>query len=424
MNRIVRNATRILRAVLLFRLFIVAFGVVVFTIRWAVQSPLETLESSTFFGPSMLAMTVVTALFLFLPGLEKRMGRAYLPTALGLTILASSLESGMAYLHPGAHLLITLPSGRAFSIFWASTEIVLTTLIPCVLAGAVYGLRGAIGSASLATALHLATGIIVWLLDVPPLGFLALLPLRLAVLYGFPFIAGYLADTWRREHAAVVEANRQLRGYAATVENLATFRERVRLAREMHDTLAHSLSAVVVQLEAIDALQSSDPAAAHEQLAKVRHQARLGLDEARRAIQNLRTNPVEELGLVGAMAQLTAQFGRRNGIHTDWAVVGEPAPLLPVQANALYRMAEEALSNVERHAAAGRVAVSLCYAEGVTLTVQDDGRGFDPDIVDSDRFGLVGIRERAALVDGRVTVESTPGEGTTLTVQIVEPWED
>ena len=81
MTQIVRNATRILRAVFIFRLFIVAFGVVVFAIRWSVQSPLESLESPTIFGLPMLGITPAALLFLFLPGLEKRIGSYYLPTA-------------------------------------------------------------------------------------------------------------------------------------------------------------------------------------------------------------------------------------------------------------------------------------------------------------------------------------------------------
>ena len=424
MTRIDRNATRILRWVFIFRLFIAVFSVLVFAIRWAVQSPLEVLESPTVFRAPMLGLTLATMLFLFLPGLEKRMERYYLPAALAMSILAFSLESGVAYFHPGGHLVLTLPTGRTISLFWASTEMILMTLVPCVLAGATYGLRGAVKASTLAALLHVALVVPVWLYGVPIGAFLALLPLRLAVLYGFPFIAGYLADTWRREHTALQEANRRLRGYAATVEHLATSRERVRLARDMHDTLAHSLSALVVQLEAADALQETDPAAIGAQLNKIRQQARAGLDETRQAIQNLRSVPVEELGLTGALEQLTKRFGRRNGIHTDWAVEGKPVPLLPVQANALYRMTEEALNNVERHAEATCVTVRLSYASGVTLTVQDNGQGFDPKTVDSDRYGLVGIRERAALIDAQVMVDSVPDEGTILTVRIARPWED
>ncbi|UCC64425.1 MAG: sensor histidine kinase [Anaerolineae bacterium] len=427
MTQIVRNATRILRGVFIFRLFITLFGVAVFSIRWSPHIPLEALGVLSRIGLLPLLMSaamLATMLFLFLPGLERRMGGLYLPVALAMAILTFSLESGVAYLRPGGHLLLTLPSGQTISLFWASTEMILMALIPCVLAGAAYGVRGAVKAATLASLLHLALGVLVWLYGVPLGIFLALLPLRLGVLYVFPFIAGYLADTWRREHVALQEANRQLRGYAATVEHLATSRERVRLARDMHDILAHSLSAVVVQLEAVDTLHETDLGAARQQLAKVQQQARVGLDEVRRAILNLRSAPVEELGLGGAIEQLVERFGQRNGILTNWAMEGEPVPLLPVQANALYRMAEEALSNVERHAEASHLTVCLRYADGVTLSVQDDGLGFDPETVDPDRYGLVGIRERAALVDAQVTVDSVPNEGTTLTVRIVEPWQD
>jgi signal transduction histidine kinase len=423
-TNILRNAARVLRAVFVFRFFIFAFGVVVFAIQWSVQGPLEAFDASARFGSPLLGLTAVTVLFLFIPGLEERLGRLYLPIALFLTILVFGLESGVSYLQPGSHFLIRLPSGQVLSLFWASTEIILMMLIPCVLAGAAYGVRGALMAATLATGLHVLSGVGVWLSGIPLRGFLALFPLRVGVLYVFPLIGGYLADTWRREHEALEKANRQLRGYAATVEHLATSRERVRLARDMHDTLAHSLSAVVVQLEAVEALQETNPVAAREQLVKVQRQARSGLGEARRAIQNLRSAPVEELGLAEAIEQLVRRFGHRNGVAVDWRLEGEPAPLLPVQANALYRIVEEALSNVERHAEARQVTVRLGYQHGVTLTVRDDGRGFDLGAVDADRYGLLGIHERAALIGADVTVDSAPNEGTTLRVQIAEPWKD
>ena len=423
MTYIIRNTTRVLRGVFAFRLFIVVFSILVFMTRWSVAGPPEALDSPSHFGFFLLP-TLATMFFLFLPGLEKRMSRSYLPIALAMSILVFSLESGAAYVRPGGHILVILPSGRAISLFWASTEMILLVLIPCVLAGAAYGLRGAVKAATLATLLHLATGIVVWLSDMPPGGFLALLPLRVGVLYVFPLITGYLADTWRREQKAVQKANRQLRGYAATVEHLVTSRERVRLARDMHDTLAHSLSALIVQLEAVAVLQETDPTATKAQLDKIRQQARVGLDETRRAILNLRSAPVEELGLAGAIEQLVEQFSQRSGIPADWAVEGEPVPLLPVQANALYRTAREALTNVERHAEASQLTACLSYADGVALSVQDNGQGFDPAAVDPERYGLAGIYERAALVDGQVTVDSAPNEGTTLIVRIGEPWEN
>jgi signal transduction histidine kinase len=271
--------------------------------------------------------------------------------------------------------------------------------------------------------LHLVIGIEIWLLRGSMRGFVLSLFPRIAVLYGFPVIAGYLADTWRREHSALREANRQLRGYAATIEHLATSRERVRLARAMHDTLAHTLAGLVIQLEAVDALQEVDPKAAQMQLSKASQEARAGLEEARRAILDLRSAPVEEHGLEEALEQLVRRFGQRSGIRASWSLRGAPTPLLPVQANAIYRIAEEALSNVERHSGATSLDVALEYGAGISLEIHDDGSGFDPHSVDRDHYGLIGIRERATLVDGIVDIASAPGAGTTLAVRITDLWQ-
>jgi signal transduction histidine kinase len=300
---------------------------------------------------------------------------------------------------------------------------ILMTLVPCVLAGAAYGVRGAVRAASLATLLHLVIGLEIWWFKGSLRGFVLSLLTRIAVLYGFPLIAGYLSDTWREEHDALSEANHQLRGYAATIEQLATSRERVRLARAMHDTLAHTLAAMVIQLEAVDALQEVDPSAAQKQLSKASREARTGLEEARQAILDLRSAPVEEHGLDLALEQMTRRFGQRNGVQANWTLLGSPTPLLPVQANALYRIAEEALNNVERHSGADHVDVSLEYGTGVTLTIRDDGAGFDPTDVDQGRYGLLGIRERATLVDGTTEIRSAPGRGTTLVVHIAKLWQ-
>jgi signal transduction histidine kinase len=300
---------------------------------------------------------------------------------------------------------------------------ILMTLVPCVLAGAAYGLRGATRAASLATFLHLVIAVEIWTMGGSMRGFVLSLFPRIAALYGFPMMAGYLADTWRREHHALRDANRQLRGYAATIEHLATSRERVRLARAMHDTLAHTLAALVIQLEAVDALQEVDARAAQQQLSKASHEARVGLDETRRAILDLRSAPVEEHGLAAALEQLVRQFGAKSGIQTTWTLRGAPTPLLPVQANAVYRIAEEALDNVERHSGAESLDVTLDYGTGVALSIHDNGSGFDPHSVEQDRYGLVGIQERATLVDGQVEITSEPGAGTTLVVHIAQLWQ-
>jgi signal transduction histidine kinase len=419
MERIVRNATRILRGLFVLRLAVVVVGALLLVLLASFLQPTEQRGSMGPLGRLMLPSLVVMVL-LFVPGLERRLGRRYLPIALTASILALSVEYIAYYAHPGLQVILTLPSGLQLGQYWAPTEAILLVLVPCMLAGAVYGVRGAAKAAGLASLVHLSLGFVFWWMGLPLHGFLALLALRVAVIWVFPLMAGYLADTWRREHLSLQQANLQLRGYAATVEQLATSRERIRLARDLHDTLAHTLAALVVQLEAVDALQETDRIAAQDQLAKANKQARVGLEEARRAILDLRSSPVEELGLAGALAELAGRFDERSGIQARFWLEGEPTPLPAATGNALYRIAEEALSNVERHAEASHVSLQLSFAEaeGVVLRIQDDGRGFDPGDVDPERVGLLGIYERAALIGGQATVESGVGDGAALVVQV------
>lgn len=423
MTTVVRNTIRVLRSVIAFRLFWIAMGVVAYILRaMPIHFP-DQPGSPMHLG--LLMPALISSLFLLIPWLQKRLGRFYLPTALVLTILDFSLQYGIAYMRPGSleYVVVTL-NGREVSFFWASTEIILFVLLPCILAGAAYGLRSAVWASSLAAAIHLGIGFAIWQAELPMEGHLFLLPVRIGVLYAFPMIVGKMTDSWRQEHAELESANQQLRGYAATIENLATSRERVRVARAMHDTLAHTLSALTVQLEALDALQEVNPEAVRTQLGKIREHSRVGLDEARQAIFDLRSAPVEEFGLPHALQQLVKRFGQRNGLQATWTLNGEPFALIPAQANALYRIVEEALDNVERHAGASQIAVELDYDTGVTARVSDDGRGFEPDQVDADRFGLLGIHERCALIEATASVDTAPGQGTVLTVHIPEPWKE
>lgn len=423
MTTVVRNTIRVLRGVIAFRLFWIAMGVAAYLLRAVpIQFP-DRPSSPLHLG--LLLPALLSSLFLLIPWLQKRLGKFYLPIALVLTILDFSLQYGIAYMRPGhfEYVMVTL-NGREVSFFWASTEIILLVLLPCILAGAAYGLRSAVWASSLAAVLHLAMGFAIWQAGLPLEGYFFLLPVRIGVLYAFPMIVGKMTDSWRQEHAELESANQQLRGYAATIENLATSRERVRVARAMHDTLAHTLSALTVQLEALDALQETNPETARAQLSKIREHSRVGLDEARRAIFDLRSAPVEEFGLPHALEQLVERFGQRNGLQAAWTLNGKPFALIPAQANALYRIVEEALDNVERHAGASHITVQLDYDTGITVRVSDDGRGFDPEQVDADRFGLLGIHERSALIEATASVDTAPGQGTVLTVHIAEPWKE
>lgn len=200
--------------------------------------------------------------------------------------------------------------------------------------------------------------------------------------------------------------------------------ERNRLAREIHDTLAQDLSAVIFQLEAAEALltQKAKPERVQRSVTAALGLARKGLDEARRSVLDLRAAPLEGRTLPVALAALAAETRTDDGPAVLFEIGTAPPPLPPAVEVGLYRIAQEALQNALRHADASRVVLLLETPPGrVRLTVQDDGRGLsigDAPMGDSSRFGLVGMRERARLLGGSLQIESSPGAGTWITADV------
>lgn len=194
---------------------------------------------------------------------------------------------------------------------------------------------------------------------------------------------------------------------------LGVLQERNRLAREIHDTLAQGLTAVSLQLESADALLDldADPARVRESVKKALSLTRTSLEEARRSVLDLRAAPLEGRSLSQALSALAGD----TGLKAKCVVIGDERPLAPSIEAGLYRIAQEALANVKQHAEASRVQIRMVMSPSeIRLVVEDDGRGFDPDKVPSDRFGLVGLNERVNLLDGRLMLESVPGSGTRL----------
>ncbi|MEM7142757.1 MAG: sensor histidine kinase, partial [Actinomycetota bacterium] len=209
---------------------------------------------------------------------------------------------------------------------------------------------------------------------------------------------------------------------AASLEELTISRERNRLARELHDTLAHSLSAVTVQLGAVETLWENNPDQAKALLAQADESARDGLDEARRALQALRATPLEDLGLVLALEALAKEAAARTNatLHLDLPDKNL-AFLEPHIEQSVYRVAQEALENCARHARAKTIWVKLIgSAEQLELSIKDDGQGFDQsDSTPSGHYGVAGMKERASVIGGTLQVKSLIDEGTT--VQLVVP---
>jgi signal transduction histidine kinase len=195
--------------------------------------------------------------------------------------------------------------------------------------------------------------------------------------------------------------------------------ERQRLAREIHDTLAQGFAGIVVHLETaeqIDPLRGS-PARAHLDLA--RSVAREGLEEARRMLAALRPEILEQRALPEALDRVCDDWSRRTGLAANLSVTGAPAPMHPDIELTILRAVQEALTNIAKHAEAKTAAVTLSYMEDVlVLDVQDDGKGFVPAAKGGAGFGLAGMRERVESLQGSCSIESVPGEGTTISVSL------
>src|SRR5581483_2028393 len=202
----------------------------------------------------------------------------------------------------------------------------------------------------------------------------------------------------------------------ARVRRDAAAAERSRLARELHDETAQQLVAIGRRLELLHAQSAADTAA---ELAQVQAMVDEALANVRRISRDLRPSLLEELGLVAAIEALIADRVRSGGPDVRFRVVGRARPLPPAVELALYRITQEALGNSLRHAEARTVRVELQFGDDVRLEVADDGRGFasSGDLASLERgggMGLVGMRDRAAEVGGRLELASRPGRGTTV----------
>jgi len=232
-------------------------------------------------------------------------------------------------------------------------------------------------------------------------------------------VVGYFISTLikrlKQQQDSLAQANTQLTDYAATLEELTISRERNRMARELHDTLAHSLSALSVQLETVKAYWDVDSAAAQQILDKSLTATRSGLQETRRALKSLRASPLEDMGLSLALRQMATETAERANLQLNLSMPTHFPSLPQTIEQCLYRITQEATANVAHHANARTLTVQLTINGDILLQVSDDGQGFDPQQAESaGHFGLAGIRERAALVGGELDISSQPGEGTVV----------
>ncbi|MGY1746999.1 sensor histidine kinase [Blastococcus sp. SYSU D00695] len=222
------------------------------------------------------------------------------------------------------------------------------------------------------------------------------------------------------ERGELIASLERTRSELATVEReRGVMEERERLAREVHDTLAQGYTSIVVLAQTAAAQVDTDPAAAGERLRLIEEVARDNLAEARAVVAAFRPVALDGSTLLEALQRLAERFARETGlrVRVDTAALGEGVALRRDEEVVLLRGAQEALTNVRRHAGASAVVVRVSRLAGVvSVHVEDDGVGFDPAAVTG--AGLEGLRGRAEQVGGEVDVASAPGEGTRVTVRV------
>jgi signal transduction histidine kinase len=229
----------------------------------------------------------------------------------------------------------------------------------------------------------------------------------------------------RAEHllAELETSHQQLQVYSEEVADLATARERNRLARDIHDSLGHYLTVINVQLEKALAFRKNKPEESDQAMRDAKRLASEALQDVRRSVSALRTT--RELPDFRTMLQELVERMRTMQYHIDVRIEGGEEAFAKPRLLVLYQVLQESFTNVQKHAEARKIEVHILFeAQEARLTVRDDGQGFQLAILQQlgpgreGRYGLQGIQERLESIGGTLSVQSAPGEGTQLTVNM------
>jgi signal transduction histidine kinase len=225
--------------------------------------------------------------------------------------------------------------------------------------------------------------------------------------------------TERQTQQKLAHTHEKLRQYAMQVEELAAIQERNRIARDIHDSLGHALTALNVQLQTAKKLWDIAPTEAKSFLNQAHQLGDTAIEEVRKSVRALRVDAGMEESLEIELASLIEDFRQGTGISVSSQIKLETI-LPPYVIKTLYRLVQEALTNICKHAQASKIRIQLLSsAENVCLTIEDNGRGFKLDASNSDRgFGLQGMKERVASLDGEFDLITAPGIGCLIKVNL------
>lgn len=335
----------------------------------------------------------------------------------------------------GLSWLVVLVGGRAERVFPALLLIV--AIRACVL----FPWSGRIAVALLAYASFLSVLFMSWLgirpLGIPlarplPLGVRRLPPeelqrilfnltvnsallFALVLVFVLLLVGAVLAEHQSREQLTV--AHRRLRQYALRIENQATLEERNRIAREIHDSVGHYLTAQSIQLENVALFLAENPQRAANHLQKARQLGKEALENVRHSVATLRNHPLQGRSLAVELDKSIGEFKKTMGIEIE-SRIQLSSSLSDEVTTALYRVIQEALTNIAKHSQATRAYLSLQQKGArIYLRIKDNGCGFEP-LENTTGFGLQGMRERVEALGGIFDAIAAPGEGCHITVEI------
>ncbi|RKX90256.1 MAG: hypothetical protein DRP70_01230 [Spirochaetes bacterium] len=384
----------------------------VFLLMQLIPSPLDS--SNPIYRKSMTLFSITYGaifIYLLIPGLRKLMHKYYLPPVL---IAASIIPIAII----NAKYKALLDAGSSINTLDDTMTVTILLLFPLIITAWQYSFPIVF---LFFVVLGFMDPLIIILVNksfTPAIygAFNASL-VRILALGAVGFMITMLRDQQRIERAALEDANRKLEEYALASERLAASRERNRIARELHDTLAHTLSGLAIQLEAAKTIVHGDNPQLVEMMDKAKITIREGLGETRRTLKALRASPLDDLGLSLALQRLADDVADRDTIVVTTELIEENPDWSENLEEGVYRIAQESLENIIRHAAASNALLKL---EGnhnsLKLTITDNGRGFETKTYHEDgRYGLRGMKERSIGLGGDLSINSRTGIGTTIT---------
>ena len=392
----------------LFRYFSL-IGLVYFSARW-VYDDVSVTPTAVIAFQSVYYVIIHGLLFLTLsfPWLENKLKDKYFPLILIIYTLA---------MVGGSWLYLLEPNRGITSFISQSYSLVPILVVPVVFLAWQYDYRAVM----VYTVLTNLSDFIITFLIIGHINFESVPLLTLPVVRAFAFalvgfVVNQLNEKQRDQKHKLVLANMQLGQYANTLESLATSRERNRLARELHDTLAHTLSGISVNLEALKTMLPEGQSEVNAMLNNSLSASRRGLDGTRRALNDLRAQPLEDLGLELALQTMVESLAERHAMLAEIRISNLVQILPPNVEQAFYRVGRESIENVSIHSSAKKMFFSLAEEDGVvSMEIRDDGVGFEPQNQHGKgHYGLQGMQERATSIGADLDVRSQPGVGTTI----------